>query len=82
MNFWQRVQAGEIPDDQIEDAFDDEVDAWHDVECDGCTMSRNNPKCPVHGDVIHLHDHLGMTFDEFARWARSPRAEIKKMRKS
>lgn len=60
MTFVERLRAGDfdhLDDDEINDLADDEVGAWHD----------RNPL-----NLMHLHEHLGMTYDEFARWVRDP----------
>lgn len=58
--FVERLRAGEIPDDQVEDVLDLEIERWHNTwhEADN-------------GDM-HLHTYLGMTWEEYARWVRDP----------
>lgn len=62
MNFIERLRAGEIPDDQVQNAIDDEIGAWDNE-----------------GHGLSLHEYLGMTFEEFARWVRNP-MEIDKIK--
>lgn len=59
-SFMERFRAGQIPDDQVEDELDNAVDAWHDGVADG--------------DIVHMFDYLGMTYDEFTHWVRQPSA--------
>lgn len=61
--FMERYRAGEIPDDQVDEVLDDEVEAWHEG------AERTPLSLPV-----HMYEHLGMTYEEFRRWVTNPDA--------
>ena len=63
MNVIKKIQAGIVPMNKALSALDDAIDVWHNSE---------NIKVP-------LHEHLGMTWEEYKLFAEKPHTHIEWM---